>query len=237
MMNGTLYLVPTPIDDDGELVAESVARLQRGVRAGAVFAIEDLKPGRRRWLRWKLPREVVDQFVLYNEHSREQQLEHLIATLRVGKDVYLMSDGGMPAFCDPGQQLVDRCHELGIRVDAFDFYNSVVLAVALSGFDHRSFIFEGFLPRDRQERDRFLDQLYQQPRSIVLMDTPYRLIRLLNDLAHLEHKYLPRRIFIGFDLTTPQQELVRGTATNLLKKLPERLKREFVIVIESLENI
>lgn len=238
-MSGTLWLVPTPIDDDGELDPHSFTLLQKAAldhSEKSVFAIEDLKPGRRRWLRWKLPRECVENFILYNEHSKSEAVDELLRELKSGKDVYLMSDGGMPAFCDPGLDLVDRCYESNIRVDTLPFYNSVILAVALSGFDHRSFIFEGFLPREKEQRENYLESLYKQPKSVVLMDTPYRLTKLLEELAQFGKKG-ERRLFVGCDLTTPQQELFRGSAKQILKGLGERKKREFVLVIEALRKL
>src|SRR5690606_25080014 len=137
------------------------------------FAIEDLKPGRRRWLRWGLPREQVEKFVLYNEHTRDEAIDILLGELKRGRDVYLMSDAGLPAFCDPGQQLVDRAHLNGITVTATPFANSIALAMALSGYSHDRFVFEGFIPIKEPQRAKTLQEIAAEKRPIIVMETPY----------------------------------------------------------------
>ena len=236
-MSGTLFLIPTPIDDVGNLEKSAFDILIKASTIDlekSIFAIEDLKPGRKRWLRWNLPREVIPSFILYNEHSAAVASEQLLIELKAGKNVYLMSDGGMPSFCDPGRELVKRCHQCHITVTSSPFYNSVILALALSGFDHRSFVFEGFLPRDRDERNNCLKSLYQQPKTIVLMDTPYRMLRLLDELKSLERSFKTRELFLATNLTTKEEKLFMGTAKQILAQLKEKDKREFVIIVESL---
>lgn len=238
-MSGTLYLIPTPIDDEGTLDSDTFNLLDRAsteLSQNSVFAIEDLKPGRRRWLRWNLPRESVDSFVLYNEHSASSASSDLLTELKNGKNVFLMSDGGMPSFCDPGRELVSLCHDHKINVTSTPFYNSVILALALSGFDHRSFLFEGFLPRESEERKEYLKTIYRQNKTAVLMDTPYRMMRLLEELAALEKSSKSRRVFLATNLTTTDQKLWRGHASSLIKQLGKKEKREFVLIIESLDK-
>lgn len=238
-MSGTLYLIPTPIDDEGTLDSDTFNVLNRAATEdseNSVFAIEDLKPGRRRWLRWKLPRECVDSFVLYNEHSASSASRELLTKIKSGKNIFLMSDGGMPSFCDPGRELVSLCHDNKINVTSTPFYNSVILALALSGFDHRSFLFEGFLPRESEERKVYLRAIYRQNKTVVLMDTPYRMMRLLEELATLEKGPKSRRIFLATNLTTTDQKLWRGYASSLIRQLGKKEKREFVLIIESLDK-
>lgn len=114
---GTLTLIPTPIDEIHPLETTAWELLNNiSGDSNSIVCIEDLKPGRRRWLRWNLPRNQVEDFVLYNEHNHKEQCIHLINELKSGKNVYLMSDGGLPAFCDPGQDLVRVCHKNKIKV-------------------------------------------------------------------------------------------------------------------------
>lgn len=231
-MSGILTLIPTPISDEGMLEQSAFQVLMEAATnqlERSIFAIEDLKPGRRRWLSWGLPRHCVEHFVLYNEHTRSASLELLVSALKRGKNVYLMSDGGLPAFCDPGVRLVDRCHQEGIRVSATAFANSIALAVALSGFDHQRFVFEGFLPRGKSERARALKEVLQEKRTVILMDTPYRLERLLEEIR--EHANKDRQIFVGCDLGTANEECLRGDAQYLWECL-KRQKREFVLLIK-----
>lgn len=225
---GTLTLIPTPIDEENNLEPVALELLNKNASTqNSIMVIEDLKPGRRRWLRWGLPRENVESFELYNEHNQQQQCEKLLAELKKGKDVFLMSDGGLPAFCDPGRELVHRCHLNKIKVTATPFYNSISLAVALSGIDHDQFFFRGFLSNKKDLRADQLKDLRKIKHTQVIMDTPYRLKRLLEELSELG---LKREHFLALDLGRDSEELYLGTPAKLLSQLKE-LKREFVLII------
>src|SRR5690606_32539801 len=108
-----------------------------------------------------LPREAIEKFILYNEHTRDELAPKIISELQVGKKAYLMSDCGLPAFCDPGVALVRMCHEHNLKITSAPFSNSISLAMALSGIDHSRFIFEGFVAKGR-ERDSELKRIMRQ---------------------------------------------------------------------------
>lgn len=231
---GTLTLIPTPISEDGLLEPTAFKLLNKAAETEfdqSLFVIEDLKPGRRRWLSFGLPRNVVDHFVLYNEHTAEAISKELLSHLLSGKNVYLMSDGGLPAFYDPGIELVRLCHKNKIKVTATPFPNSIALALALSGLNHRKFWFEGFLPLDQTERKITLKKLHSAHHTSILMDTPYRLKRLLEELEEIEKSsHRSKSIFLAMDLNSSTEELHLGHATQLLKDISD-FKREFVLII------
>jgi len=224
-----LILVPTPIDEENPLEQTALKALETACVDGSLIAIEDLKPGRRRWIRWGLPREKVDDLILYNEHTTKSLNQELVKHLKSGKNLYLMSDGGLPAFCDPGQELVNLCHQQGIKVTSTPFYNSTILALALSGFSHNKFIFEGFLPAKKDERQNCLKKVLENKYTIILMDTPYRLKSLLQDLQNLAPK---REIFLAMDLNSKEETLLRGLPKNISKQL-ENFKREFILILSA----
>ncbi|MCO4753175.1 MAG: hypothetical protein KC478_01770 [Bacteriovoracaceae bacterium] len=224
-MKGVLTLIPTPIDDENPLEQTAFNLLKNAVDSGDIIAVEEAKTCRRRWLHWGLPREAIENFVLYNEHTRDDQAQELMQELSSGKNVYLMSDCGLPAFCDPGRRLVNLCHERAIKVTAAPFANSIALAMALSGFDHDRFIFEGFIPARGSERTKALKRILSQKEVSIVMDTPYRLKTLLSEMKELNGK---REVFIGMELNTSEEELVRGRLATLVA--PEG-KKEFVMVI------
>jgi 16S rRNA (cytidine1402-2'-O)-methyltransferase len=226
-MKGKLILVPTPLDDESPLEPVAFARLVKACEDQDIIAIEDLKPGRRRWINWGLPREKVDSFVLYNEHTQAEHNQELIANLKKGKNVFLLSDGGLPAFCDPGRELVDLCHKSKITVTSTPFCNSISLAVALSGLVPDKFFFAGFLPLDRIEREKELKRISKMREAVVLMDTPYRLKKLL---AEIEEEIPSRQIFLGLDLNFSTEECLRGDAKQVISTLKE-FKREFVLIL------
>lgn len=233
--NGILTLIPTPLSEIGELEPTAFALLNKAStteeKNNSIFVVEDLKPGRRRWLQFKLPRETIETFVLYNEHTAAVVARELLIQLQSGKNVFLMSDGGLPAFYDPGVELVKMCHQHGIKVTSTPFFNSVVLALALSGFNHKKFWFEGFLPLDNGERTAVFKKLLKEKHTCILMDTPYRLKRVLEELAE---QYLnqgsSKKIFLALDLNKETEELKLGTPKDLLSTLSD-FKREFVLII------
>jgi 16S rRNA (cytidine1402-2'-O)-methyltransferase len=231
-MKGTLYLIPTPIDETSPLEQSAFELLNKAAteeKESSVFIIEDLKPGRRRWLRFKLPRDLVESFVLCNEHTAKVVSKEILAELKKGKNAYIMSDGGLPAFCDPGRELVDLCHKSNIKVTATPFANSISLALALSGYNHNKFVFEGFLPVEKEKRSKELLNLKNEKRTLILMDTPYRMKRLLEELQEVFGK--KREIFLALDLNAESEELLRGSASHLLKSI-SNYKREFILILQ-----
>ena len=230
-MKGILTLVPTPIDEVNPLEQVAYKQLKEAYelkKEKTIFAIEDLKAGRRRWIRWGLSREIVNDFVLYNEHTYEKESVALLSYLKKGFDVFLMSDGGLPAFCDPGRRLVDLCHKSQVRVTSTPFPHSISLALALSGFSHKSFWFEGFLPAKKEFREKRWKELIENESTLVLMDTPYRLVKTLEELkTNLKRK---REVFLALDLNSEDEELFRGGPNQIIKKLKNK-KREFVLIL------
>ena len=227
----SLTLVPTPIADELPLEAVALALFQeKSLLDEFGILVEEHKIGRQRWLRWGLPREAIHKFVLFNEHTQEALIPGLIAEMKAGKKYFLLSDAGLPAFCDPGQKLVNACHEAKLKVTSTPFPNSVALALALSGFSHSEFHFAGFLPANSDERKSALERLSRIPQTLILMDTPYRLLALVKDLESSSLK--KRRMLIAADLNQSTEILLRGQITDLQNKIASLGKREFVIVIE-----
>lgn len=225
-----LTLVPTPIQDD--LPLEPVAQallLKEAMDPQVLILVEEHKIGRQRWLKWGLPREAIEKFILFNEHTQEKIQADIIKELKGGKRVYLLSDCGLPAFCDPGQLLVNACHKQRIKVTATPYPNSISLAVALSGFPHGSFVFSGFMPVKEPERGEWMKKELARAETLIWMETPYRLRKLLDDL---KASNMTREIFLGCDLGGGENELLlRGDAQSIIKAIGEKDKREFVLVI------
>lgn len=224
-----LILVPTPISDDTPLETVALAQLKNdALKEDVLLLVEEHKVARQRWLKWGLPREAIEKFQLYNEHTSEKLKGEVVKELKSGKTVYLMSDCGLPAFCDPGQNLVDACHKNGLTVTATPFPNSIALAVALSGFSHQRFTFSGFVPVKEPERTTWIKAELKRPETLVWMETPYRLKKFLEDIAKTETK---REVFLGMDLGSPTEKLLRGPVRHLLNLIPDGEKKEFVMII------
>lgn len=224
-----LILVPTPIQEDHPL--ENVAKellLADCLKENVLILVEEHKIGRQRWLKWGLPREAIEKFILFNEHTQEKIQSEIIKELKNNKKAYLLSDCGLPAFCDPGQLLVDACHKQKIKVTATPYPNSISLAIALSGFSHARFIFSGFVPVKEPERTEWMKKELKAPETLIWMETPYRLKKLLEEMSKLA---MDREIFLACDLGASSEVLLRGTTQSVLKTIGDNDKREFVLVI------
>ena len=226
-MKGVLTLIPTPIDDQSQILPATKEILEAAILNKDLILVEELKPCRRKWLHFGLPREAIEDFVQYNEHSRKELAPKMLQELKKGRNIFLMSDCGLPAFCDPGAELVNLCHQSKIKVTSASFSNSIALAVALSGFPHNQFVFEGFLTNKSEIRTKELKRIMNEKRMSILMDTPYRLNKIL---AEMQTYASQREIFIGMDLNCETEELLRGSAESIAKKIGKQ-KREFILII------
>jgi 16S rRNA (cytidine1402-2'-O)-methyltransferase len=229
-MAGKLILVPTPISDDGMLepIACNLLKDASLNLSENLIYIEDPKPARRRWIRWGLDREIIKDFTMFNEHTMKELIQKSLKELRSGKNIFLMSDGGLPAFCDPGANLVRACHQESITVTSTPFSNSISLAIALSGIDCREFHFHGFPPKKSEQRVEFFNKVVNGECPSVVMDTPYRLKKVIQELVAARCK---RKVFLALDLCSSDEKLLFGSINHIVKAL-DREKAEFILVIE-----
>jgi 16S rRNA (cytidine1402-2'-O)-methyltransferase len=237
MKSGKLTLIPTPIDSESKLNVEAFSLLNEAAQESDkyIFLVEDPKPSRRRWLHFGLPREIISEFVYFNEQSSDSISDEIIKEIKNGKDAFLMSDAGLPAFCDPGAKLIDRCHESGITVTCTPFFNSISLALALSGFSHHQFIFHGFVERKAGKREEFLRDVIKNPLTGVLMDTPYRLKSLLEAIVTIEKHVGKRRQYcLAQDLGKKSEKILRGAMSDVIKKVQFSDKPEFILLIRNI---
>lgn len=237
-MKGLLTLIPTPLQEDLPLEPQALELLHKVASdPESLILVEELKVGRQRWLRWGLPRETIERFIPFNEHTHSEQEKIVLPLLKKGAQAILMSDGGLPAFCDPGQQLVNLCHENKIRVTSTSFPNSIALSLALSGFSHHQFFFAGFLPQKDPERKKALEGIWKNPHTQILMDTPYRRARLLDELAaSCPSSQTQRKWLLALELNGSQEKLLRGDLRSLIDESKALEKQEFILVLDQLRS-
>lgn len=229
-MKGKLTLVPAPIDNVSKLTPEAFELLSSLDPNTDIVLIEDEKPARRRWINWGLERSWIKHFIKFNEHTHNELVDELISKLKNGKNIYMVSDCGLPAFCDPGRDLVEAAHLSGIQVTSTPFANSIVLALALSGFHHDQFWFQGFIPTSNPERQATLKKLLKDRNTSIVMDTPYRLKKLIPELKELEQiTKISRQYCLAMDLNKENELIVVGNINKLQKKCSE--KKEFILII------
>ncbi len=163
-----------------------------------------------------------------NEHSRPADLEHFLKECRE-KKVGLVSDCGTPGFCDPGADLVAACRAEKISVHAVPGASSLMTLVSLAGVRLNSFLFLGFLPAESSERKKAIEEVKREKRPVILMDTPYRLAKLLQELAVA----IPnRRCILGCELTKSTEAVFEGTIKVVSQQVGES-KSEFVLLLYS----
>jgi 16S rRNA (cytidine1402-2'-O)-methyltransferase len=215
----TLYVVATPIGN----MEDISLRALRVLGEVGLIAAEDTRRTRQLLSRYGLRTPLTS----YHEHNKKAKLPHILGQLE-NKDVALVSEAGMPGVSDPGYDLVVACIEQGIPVVPVPGASAIVTALAVSGLPSRQFIYLGFLPRRRGERQRLLESLAPQPRTMVALESPHRLQATLD---HLVGVLGDRRVAVCRELTKLHEEVYRGTLSQAREHFSEP-RGEFTLVIE-----
>jgi 16S rRNA (cytidine1402-2'-O)-methyltransferase len=223
-MSGTLYLVATPIGNYDDITFRAL----RILKEVDVVVYEERKEGERLLNHYGIPEKVIESL---NEHNEAAASFHIIEHLKQGKNVALISDAGTPVFSDPGQILVRKAIEQSISIVPIPGVSSLLPALTLCGFPIDKFVFCGFLSPKSNRRITELRQLQNERRTMAFMDTPYRLVPLLKDIAEVfGHE---RRVCVAFNLTMTDEQCFRGAALELFQYFEKKkLKGEFVVVVE-----
>jgi 16S rRNA (cytidine1402-2'-O)-methyltransferase len=223
-MNGVLYLVATPIGNYDDMTFRAVQVL----KDVDIVVYEERKEGGRLLRHFGIEKPVDS----LNEHNEAAATFQILEHLKNGKNIAVVSDCGTPVFSDPGQLLVRKAVERGIKVVPVPGASSLMPALTVSGFSIDQFVYYGWLSPKRPRRIAELQQLKREKRAIVLMDTPYRLVALLKDIADVFGS--GRRLCVAFNLTLPDEEIFHGTAPILFDRFSKIEKKgEYVIIIES----
>jgi 16S rRNA (cytidine1402-2'-O)-methyltransferase len=220
---GVLVLAATPIGDP----RDASARLADELSAADVVAAEDTRRLRR--LCTSLGVAPAGRVVSYHEHNEAERTEELVAALRDGARVALVTDAGMPSVSDPGYRLVSAAVGIDVRVTCVPGPSAVLMALAVSGLPVDRFCFEGFLPRKAGERARALAALAGERRTMVFFEAPHRLARTL---AAMEQAFGPdRRAAVCRELTKTYEETRRGDLRELLAWADDGTRGEVTVVV------
>jgi len=221
---GTLFLVATPIGNYGDMTFRALSVL----RSADVIVYEERREGEKLLAHFSISGKTVG---LLNEHNADEGSDLIMGSLEEGRNVALISDAGTPVFADPGGRLVRRAAERGIRIVPVPGASSLLPALVASGLPTDRFLYHGFLSPKKERRIEELRALALEERTIVLMDTPYRLNALLRDMAEV---FGPeRRACVAFNLTMEDERFHRDPLAKLLKFFSDNpVKGEFVIVLE-----
>jgi 16S rRNA (cytidine1402-2'-O)-methyltransferase len=215
----TLYVVGTPIGN----LEDVTLRALRVLGEVETIAAEDTRVTGRLLARHGLRKRMLS----YRAPVEERTLPRVLDALEAG-DVALVTDAGTPTLSDPGQRLVDAAWAAGHRVVPLPGPSAVTAALSAAGWGGPGFCFSGYLPRKPGELRRFFESLRESQRPTVAFESPYRVRRALAALAEV----LPeRRVAVARELTKVHEEVLRGTATEVLEALGERVRGEITLVI------
>lgn len=217
-----LYLCATPIGN----LEDVTLRLLEVLRKADFVACEDTR--RTRIL---LERHGISaRLVSFHEHNEEQRLAALLPLLREGKDVAVVSDAGMPGVSDPGFTLVRACADEVLPVTVVPGPSAVSTALVLSGLPADRFAFVGFLARSKSKLVEQLAAFDATGAAVVAFESPRRLGA---SLAAIGERWPARRVAVCRELTKLHEEVLRGTAAEVVAQLPDPVRGEIVLVLES----
>jgi len=219
---GTLLVAATPIGNPGD----ASARLRSAIATTPVIAAEDTRRFRR--LAADLDVEVPGRVLSLFEGNEAARSDQVLAMLRAGTDVLLVSDAGMPGISDPGARLVVACRRSGIAVDVLPGPSAVSTALVSSGLPTDRFVFEGFIPRKGREREQRLAEWRTEPRTIVFFESPRRLAGTLQELAEALGD---RDAAVCRELTKTHQEVRTGSLDELATWAQGGVLGEIVVVL------
>ncbi|QBG48136.1 16S rRNA (cytidine(1402)-2'-O)-methyltransferase [Verrucomicrobia bacterium S94] len=221
-MEAGLYIVGTPIGNLGDISFRALETLKEA----DLIVAEDTRHTRRLTDRYEISTHMMSCHK-FNEHQRAEQI---IERIHGGGAVAMVTDSGMPCISDPGSRVILLCREAGIPITAVPGPAAVTTAVALSGFGEKGFIFAGFLPHKSGGRKRDLLKWADADLPVVLYESPYRLIKVLNEIE--EYLGADRTVFVGRELTKKFEECTCGTPQEIRTAYEKRtVKGECVVIL------
>ncbi len=223
-LHQVLYLVSTPIGNYADITLRAIDVL----KSSDIIICEEYKEARRLLGHYGIQKDLLS----LNEHNEELVSDEIISFIKSGKIVSLISDCGTPLFSDPGKILTERCINTGIEIIPIPGANSLLPALITSGFVIDRFYYYGWLSPKTDIRENELKQLAKKRELLVLMETPYRLTKLLGSITKIFPSNTPA--VLAYQLTMPEEKIFRGTIADLYSIAAEKkLKGEFVLLLDN----
>ena len=225
--SGVLYLVGTPIGNLNDISARAINILKKV----SIIACEDTRQTKKITSRF----EINNRLISFNKYNSISRIPKIINLLKEGKSVAVVSDAGMPAICDPGEDLVKNVKLNNLETICVPGPSAVLTALISSGFSASKFIFEGFLPRNQNEREKILLEISKNEKTTIIFESPHRFNKLLNELK----KYCggQREISVSRELTKKFEEQINNKIDNVIDIFKNRkIIGEITIVIKGLEK-
>ena len=218
----TLFVVATPIGNLSDFTFRAIETLKEV----SLIVCEDTRHSRRLLDHYGISKPLKSG----HGHNEQQSATAVVATLAEGKDVAYLSDAGTPGISDPGRVITRAVREAGYPVVPIPGASALSAILSVNGFPGKAVTFEGFLSPKSGKRRKRLAELLEQGDSFVLFESPHRVLKLLADLTDINSV---RRVLLGRELTKVHEEVLEGTAQELLGRMEEKpsIKGEFVILV------
>ena len=224
-MSGTLYVVGTPIGNLGDISPRALETLEKC----DFIAAEDTRVTLKLLNHFEIKKPMVSYF----EHNRFERGPVIAERILLGESCAIVTDAGMPAISDPGEDLVKLCIEKGIKVESVPGPCAFATALAISGMPSKRFTFEGFLPVQKSERKEHISWLIGEVRTMIFYEAPHKLSQTLSDLYEALGD---REIAIVRELTKIHEEVIKTTLAQASEKYSkEALKGEIVLIVKGAE--
>ena len=225
--SGILYLCATPIGN----LEDITLRTLRILKEADLIAAEDTRHSLKLLNHFGIKTPMTS----YHEHNKIEKARYLVEQLKRGLSVALITDAGTPGISDPGEELVRQCYEAGVSLTALPGPAACITALTTSGLETRRFCFEAFLPYDKKERARVLEELRGETRTIVLYEAPHRVRKTLAELE--ETLGGERRLTVCRELTKRFEERMPLTLEEAVRFYEQNEpKGEFVLVIQGRDH-
>ena len=225
--NSVLYIVGTPIGNLNDLSFRAINILKNV----SLIACEDT----RQTLKLLKKYEITNTLLSFNMHNSQSRIPKIVQDLKNKKSVALVSDAGMPGICDPGEDLIQSVKSNALEVICIPGPCAAITALVSSGFPSSSFIFIGFLPKKKSERNKLLLEISKSEKTSIIYESPYRLKKLLLELK--EYCGGEREIQVFRELTKLYEENVGNNLNMVLNFFEDQdVKGEITLVIKGIEN-
>jgi 16S rRNA (cytidine1402-2'-O)-methyltransferase len=221
-----LYIVPTPIGNLEDITLRAI----RILKEVSLILAEDTRTTRKLLNHYQIESRL-QAYHIFNEHRKT---EEFVQRIHAGETMALVSDAGTPSISDPGFLMVRACIENNVEVECLPGPTALIPALVNSGYPSEKFCFEGFLPHKKGRKTR-LSQLASEERTIVLYESPHRILRTLQELGQVMGS--ERRCAVSRELTKIHEETIRGTFQELTAHFSTREPRgEIVLVISATKS-
>jgi 16S rRNA (cytidine1402-2'-O)-methyltransferase len=231
-MNGKLYLIPSEM---GEQTYEALFPEMNRTIISAVdwYIVENIRTVRR-FIKKVCPDKDIDNthFFEINKHAPDEQVDEMMRPLLEGHDMGIVSEAGMPCIADPGNLVVAKAHQKGIRVIPLVGPNSIIMALIASGFNGQNFAFHGYVPIKDERKKKILQMesvALSTGQTQIFMETPYRNQQLFTELTTLLRP--TTKLCIATDITLPTEDIKTRTMAEWKKHSPEIQKRPSIFLL------